>query len=154
MILWKMFFSHSNPLNFYCTLNFTVHQPTRQRGDSFNGWSQGKLEPVDHSHLAIADLCPRKFFAVHAYVPPSAFSIFSIVRLPFSTAVLFSGTQLNLAFCHVTIGKGTALVLHYCRVTFSPSSTKPSTESNHTRSEGGGTSVHRINANAIRNGLH
>ena len=70
---------------------------------------------------ATAESSPRRFFAEHAYVPPSAFVTLTMLMFPSITAVFSFGTVPN-AFRHVTVGIGTPVALH-TRVTFSPSST-------------------------------
>ena len=70
---------------------------------------------------ATAESSPRRFFAEHAYVPPSAFVTLSMLTFPSITVVFPLGKWPN-AFRHVTVGIGWPEALH-TRVTFSPSST-------------------------------
>ena len=54
---------------------------------------------------ATAESSPRRFFAEHAYVPPSAFVTFTMLTFPSITAI-FSFGKLRNAFRHDTVGIG------------------------------------------------
>ena len=82
MISWKMFF-HSNPVNFYCTLSFTVqHQLPRHRGDSFKGRSQGKFKSVDHGHLCDCGVMSKEILCSTRIRPAIWFSYFEYCKAP------------------------------------------------------------------------
>ena len=115
-------FSHSNPVNFYCTLSFTVqHQLPRHRGDSFNGWSQGKFKSVDHGHLCDCSVMSKEILWSTRIRPAICYSYFEYCKAPIFHCRFLLWYPAK-RFCHVTVGIGTPLVLH-CRVTPSPSST-------------------------------